>query len=166
MNDEDTRGRWLDILAAIESAKQGIVGYDLENSGEVASAIRDGRPKTAFLVRRLDDPHRSYYLIPWESEEGVSLVAQVDAETGKLLGVATFSRPTPQPFITAEKALEIAMKKFQGETTGEPSLVWKPCRQSTSPLRPLYQIPHMDKLVYVDMDGTIHPELTPLGRGG
>ena len=166
MNDDATRGQWLDVTAAIEAAKHGIANYELDNSDEVASAMSEGRPKSALLVRRLDDPLRSYYLVPWESEEGVGLVARVDAETGELLGAATFSRPAPYPFITAAQALDLVLDEFKAGTVGELKLVWKPCRESTSPLRPLYQIPYIDRLLYMDMDGKIYSELTPLGRGG
>ncbi len=81
--------------AAIKAAKKGIVTNKLAMTKEISSALVNGKPKSAFLVWHLDDPNLSYDLIPWEGEDGVGLVARVDAATAEFLGVATFTSPTP-----------------------------------------------------------------------
>lgn len=166
MNSDYQEYRLISRKAAIRAAKNGIATHELAISKGISSALVKGKPKSALLVRRLDDPHLSYYLVPWESNKGVGLIARVDAATAEFLGVATFMSPTPFPFITAENALDLVIQKFNRKIKSKPILVWKPCRESTSPQRPFYQIPYSDSYVYVDMNGIIYSELTPLGLGG
>ena len=78
----------------------------------------------------------------------------------------TYSRPMPSPYLKPEQAIDRVATRFPQATLGPPRLVWSPRRESTSPIRPFYQIPLDDRVVYVDMEGGILDELTPLGLGG
>jgi hypothetical protein len=157
---------WIDATAAVEAARQGVLDYGLIRDPAVALAIQSGRPGTPLLVERLDEPESAYYLIPWMTTEGVVFVVEVDASSGVMLEATTFPKPTLSPFLTPSEALDYVAQKFPGRTFGEPRLVWRPCRESTRPMRPFYQIPFDKGVLYVDMDGSIFPEPTPLGFGG
>lgn len=132
----------------------------------MAHTIQKGYPGIPLLVERLDEPLSAYYLIPWIITEGVGFVVEVDASSGIMLGETTFPKPTPSPFLSQEDAFDCVAQKFPQYTLGRIRLVWQPCRESTSPVRPFYQISFNKGILYVDMDGSIFQELTPLGRGG
>ena len=167
MTNPHTNETWIDTAAAVDAGRRGIIEYGLNREPAVALAIQSGHPGTPLLVERLDEPENAYYLIPWMTTEGVVFVVQVDASSGAMLGATTFPKPTPSPFLTPDDALDHVGRKFPQHTFGTPRLVWQPCRESTSPVRPFYQIPYSDKGVfYVDMDGSVFPEPTPLGLGG
>ena len=156
---------WIDAEAAIQVALRGIEKIDLTLL-QSAEPTAIGSPRRALLVTRLDQAESAYYLVPWESEEGVGLIARVDAAAGEMLGAATVSSPTPYPFLSSERAVEILRCVYPTHEIGEPRLVWKPCRESTSPFRPLFQFRGKDESIYMDMDGGVFKALTPLGRGG
>lgn len=154
------------MAAAVDATRRGIVDYGLDRQPNVARAIHTGYPGTPLLVERLDEPKNAYYLVPWMVAKGVVFVTQVDASSGTMLGVRTFPKPTSSPFLTPEDALSYAARKFPHYVFGNARLAWRPCRESTSPIRPFYQIPFAQGVLYVDMDGSVLLELTPLGLGG
>lgn len=166
MSKANANETWIDATAAVDAARRGILEYGLERDPAVALTIQSGYPGTPLLVERLDKPESARYLIPWMITEGVVFVAEVDASSAVLLGVTTLPKPTSSPFLTSDEALNCATRKFPRHTFGKPRLVWQPCRQSTSPMRPFYQIPFDKGILYVDMDGSIFLEPTPLGFGG
>ncbi len=157
---------WIDAAAAVDTARRGILDHGLDRDPAVAFAIRNGYPGSALLVKRLDKPENAYYLIPWVITEGVVFVVEVDANSGIMLGTTTFPKPSPSPFLTPDEAKDCVVRKFPQRKFGNPRLVWRPCRESTSPIRPFYEIPVNKDFLYVDMDGLIVLELTPLGLGG
>ena len=157
---------WIDATAAVDAARRGILDYGLDREPAVALTIQSGHPRAPLLVERLDEPGNAYYLIPWLITEGVVFVVEVDAASGVMLGATTFPKPTPSPFLTPDEALDCAAREFPQHTFGKPRLVWRPCRESTSPVRPFYQISFDKGVLYIDMDSSIFQELTSLGRGG
>lgn len=148
------------------SAARGAL-RDLHGPGHDAAraALANGDVESAFLVARLDRPERSFYLAPWRDKSGVVLVAQVDAASGALSSVAVLPEPVDDVVISKERARSLVMAR-RGLVSGDPQLVWRPCRESTSPLQPLYRVPIEGGAAYVAMDGTVHDRLTPLGKGG
>ena len=158
--------KWIDGNVAVDIAKHSILEYGLDRDPAVEFSIQNGCPSTPLFVERLDEPENAYYLIPWMMSGDVIFVVEVDAVSGIMLGTITFQEPTPSPFLMPEKALDCVAQKFPQYTFGKPRLVWKPCRESTSPIRPFYEIPFEKGVLYVDMDGLIFTELTPLGYGG
>ena len=157
---------WIDAAVAVDAAKRGLLDFGLDRDPAVALAIQRGHPKTPLLVERLDDPGAAYYLIPWLDAKGVVFIVEVDAVSGTMLGATTFPKPTPSPFLTPKKALECAARGFPQHKFGKPRLVWRPCRESTSPVRPFYQISFGTGVLYVDMNSSVFQKVTPLGRGG
>ena len=166
MSNAQPGGTWIKEPAAIDASRRGIADYGLERDPVVAHALQNGQPGRPLLVEQLEKPQSSYYLIPWALVEGVVCVVRVNAFTGAMLGVTTFSKPTPSPFVTSEEAVKRARSRFPERTFGEPRLVWRPCRESTTPTRPFYQIPFDGKVLYVDMEGAVLEKLTSLGLGG
>ena len=164
-DSEGGSSAWIGREAAIELAIRGVEKIDRQLP-QSAGLSDLGTPRSALLVLLLEHPGNGYYLVPWESEEGVGMIARVDAKTGELLGATAARDFSPYPFLSVESAIQIIQLDFPAEEIGEPRLVWKPCRESTTPSRPLFQVPFKDGSIYVDMDGKIFNELTPLGRGG
>lgn len=166
MNNITPKGPWIDPDDVVGIAKTGIRNYGLDRDPLVATTIQKGYPLTPLLVERLDRHEQAYYLIPWLVTEGVVFIAEVDATSGIMLGATTFPKPAPSPFLTTEEAFDIVGLKFPQHAIGEPRLVWRPCRESTSPIYPFYQIPFDKGVLYVNMEGSIFTELTPLNLGG
>jgi hypothetical protein len=116
------------------------------------------------FVHRLDVPAHDYYLVPWEDDRGIVWVVQVDAVNGGFASAAPF--PSPQPrLVTSADDVRRAVAEKIGPVIDEPCLVWMPCRESTSPLQPLYIVKTQAGAVFFSWSG-IHLALTPLGRGG
>jgi len=155
----------IDAAAAASAARSAL--RDLHGPGHDAAraALANGNVDPAFLVARLDRPERSFYLVPWRDERGVVLVAQVDAASGALNSVAVLPEPVGDVLISKERARAL-VTAGGGRVAGDPQLVWQPCRESMSPLQPLYRVPIERGAAYVAMDGTVHDQLTPLGKGG
>jgi hypothetical protein len=141
-------------------------------AAEAAEAARraphlpPGEPGVARLVERLDGGP-AYYLVPWGTASIVQGIVQVDAAQGGVLGVTLFQQPDPSPILPPGRALEIAAGGDLDTTLAGVRLVWQPCQESTSPVRPFYEIAWADgRRAYVDMSGRVSGRLTPLGRGG
>lgn len=166
MKNNRSGDQFIDIAAAIQSAEIGMSKLIPPKNSEISAFLSKSKPISALFVKRLDTPEQSYYLIPWKSSKGIGLIAQVNATSGVFLGVAEYRKPIAFPFISADRALSIANQIVSGEPIGSPVLVWKPCRESTNPQRPFYQIAYKNKNIYVDMDGNVLSNLSPLGRGG
>jgi hypothetical protein len=159
----------IDLIApseATEAAIRGIRKYGLESDPGIAAAVSDGQPGVPLLIKRFGQQEGYYYLIPWLTKEGTALIAEVDANNGMMGSVSSLAKPIPHLFLEPDKAINIVSRKFPGRKFGKPLLVWRPCRETTSPLRPLYEIPFEGGVLYVDMDGAVFPSLTPLGLGG
>jgi hypothetical protein len=119
------------------------------------------------LVERLDEAYIAYYLVPWHPTLGKEdLIIRLDAMTGKFLGFVVFPKSNQPYYLQADEALRIAHAVKPSAKPGSQRCVWRPCLQSTTPFQPLYEITLDGEVVYVDMRGTAHRELIPLGRGG
>jgi hypothetical protein len=151
---------------ATEAAIRGIRKYGLESAPGIASAVSGGQPGVPLLIKRFDLQEGYYYLVPWLTKKGTVLIAEVDAANGMMGGVSSLPEPVPHLFLEPDRAINIASQQFPRRKFGKPLLVWRPCRETTSPLRPLYEIPFEGGVLYVDMDGAVFTSLTPLGLGG
>lgn len=151
---------------AIEAAMRGVQNYDLKKNPDIASSISIGKPGTPLLIKRLDVSKRAYYLVPWVIEEGTVLIVEVDASNGSMRSATHLPKAVPHLFLSPGEALTLVSRKFPSQKLGKPHLVWQPCRETTSSLRPLYEIPYEDSILYVGMDGSIFSSLTPLNLGG
>jgi hypothetical protein len=137
-----------------------ITEFEAAEAARRAPHLPPGEPGLPRLVERLDGGP-AYYLVPWEAPGGTAGLVQIEAGQGGVLGVTPFQRPGPSPLLAPEQARDAAAG---GEVL---RLVWQPCQESTSPVRPFYEIARADgRRSYVDMSGRALDRLTPLGRGG
>jgi len=155
------------VIGAAEAAHAARAAVErLRGPGHeaVISAAAMAVAGAPLLVRRLDVPGRAYYLVPWERSGGVVLVVQVDAESGEMTTAAALPTPLPSLLMSPADAQARVAERFT--VSGPPHLVWKPCRETMSPLQPLCAVPTDRGEVYVTIDGTVHTTLTEPGRGG
>ncbi len=115
---------------------------------------------------QIDAPGHDYYLVPWQSERGIVLIVQVDAQSGAMSAVAAPAAPLARLTVTSEDAQRIVSSRLGVRAIGEPRLVWRACRESTSTFQPLYQVPVEDGEVFVGADGSVYRSLTPFLKGG
>lgn len=151
---------------AVEAAICGIRQHGLESDLGIALAISVGQVGIPLLVKRFDIQKGDYYLVPWIIEEGIALIVEVDASNGVMNSATPIPKPVPHLFLGPDEAMNIVYRQFPQRMFGKPLLVWRPCRESTSPLQPLYEIPFESGVLYVGMDGSVFQSLTPLGLGG
>lgn len=154
--------------AAQQEARRALAGVRLQDQPGLAAAVAAGWPGPPVHVRRLDAAEQGYYLVPWCDETGIRLIVQVDAGLGRMTSLALQSQPLQTlvlpPSEVMQRVAEQGAVPRQAEL--EPELVWMPCRQSSSPFLPLYRVGVPGGDVFVTMDGAVHPQLTPMLRGG
>lgn len=148
---------------AAQAAERGLRTIE---DPEMASAYAGGHSGTALLVKRIDQPDRDYYLVPWQDQRGVVLVAQVDASSGEMSSAAVLPTPLPSIVMSPAEARRIVEARLKLRVTGEPILVWRPSRESASPLQPLYRVEVDGGEAFVGVDGSVYRSLTLFGKGG
>ena len=127
-----------------------------------ASHLAERIPARAWRTERLDRPGSAYYLVVFGDEDSAVGVASVDARSGEVHATARLSGQGPHLSVTPSRALALAAL----DGAGPPRLVWRPCRASLSPLRPIWEVRGSDRAVYVDQEGRLWETLTPPGPGG
>lgn len=132
----------------------------------MAFALANACAGEPVLVRRPDAADLDYFLVPWQSADGIHLIVQVSAKTGSMLGAAQLDRPVLQMVMSDSEALRIAKLESGRPITDKPILMWRPCRESSSPYQPFYRIRTQDGDRFIGSDGSIHPALTPFEKGG
>ena len=152
--------------AAVEAAKRGLETFRLQRSPGVASALTTAKAGAPIFVTRLDDPNRDYYLVPWLEDRGIVLIVQVDASTGAMSSATPLPKPLPRLVSSPNEARRVVLEALNRRSTGEPRLVWRPCRESSSPLQPFYQVSTEKGDVFVGVDASVYASLTPFGKGG
>jgi hypothetical protein len=156
----------IDPVAAAAEAKHGLSRMQLDDNPGMAAARAAGHAGVPVLVTRLDTPERAYYLVPWQDERGITLVVQVDAQTGVMSSAAALPTPVQHLTINPKQAQRIAADTLGAHATDTPRLVWTACRETGSPFLPLYQIPVAGGHVFVTMAGAAYRQLTPFMKGG
>ncbi|MDR3390979.1 MAG: hypothetical protein P4L77_04520 [Sulfuriferula sp.] len=156
----------IDAAAAIAEAKRGLRHMQLDDNPGMAAARAAGHAGVPMLVTRLDVPERAYYLVPWQDDRGITLVIQIDAQTGVMSSAAALAAPQQHIVISPEQAQRIASDTLGVQAVDTPQLVWQACRETGSPFQPLYLIPVVDSHVFVAMNGTAYRQLTPFIKGG
>jgi hypothetical protein len=152
--------------AAVEAARYGIENYSLHEHIRAGLDFATINAEPPIMVRRLDVPGRDYYLVPWVAERGIVLVVQVDASTGVMSNAVPLPNPLSRLVISPEEAQRAVDESWHPSVMGEPRLVWCPCRESSSPFQPFYQIATEKGEAFVGVDGSVYPRLTPFGKGG
>jgi len=153
-------------ISPTEAARAAERGLREISEPEVAAAYTASHPGVALLVKRLDQIDDDYYLVPWQDSRGVVLVVQVDASTGKMLSAAALPIPLPSLVMSPAEARHLAKTHLNRRVTGEPALVWRPSRESASPLQPFYYVPTEGGDAYITVNGSVYQRLTPFGMGG
>jgi hypothetical protein len=178
---------------AVRKAHEGLDAFGLAEEEDFKRAIEIARPAEPILVQRLDRIDRFYYIVPWQSAQGVTpLATLLDGRSGEFLEctVGDVSDARGEDIPPSKKAGSIfsliARQDAAGLVIGKkvdlpgdagrmrvrpeavclyPTLVWKPCRQSLSPLLPFYMFTVGDHRIYVRSDGAIFTALDDTGRG-
>ena len=151
---------------AAQAAERGLRKIDTDKNADVAAASAGGSAGVPLLVVRLDEPGRDYYLVPWQDQHSILLVIQVDGSTGEMLSVAAQPNRLPELVMSPREACEAVEVQLQERVIGQPKIVWRPCRESASPLQPFYQIVTEGGDAFVTADGSVYRTLTPFGKGG
>jgi hypothetical protein len=155
----------MDADAAATAAQDALRSLHGPSHRALFQATASALPQVPIFVRRLDRPEQSSYLVPWRDARGIAAVIQIDAATGAMQSVAVFAAPLMELVLPEERARALATATF-GPIIGDAELVWRPCRESTSALQPLYRFETGQGEIYVTANGVASDHLTPLGNGG
>ena len=143
-------------------------------TSRLRAAVQAVEAKVALLVQRLDDPDLYYYIVTFQGAAKETARVVVDAFDGTFRQATGIEREGDSlaPYVPPTAALsrlqseaEIAPDalrfRVRAGTVGQhPVLVWKPCKQSTSPFLPFYQLSVGDSFVYYRVDGKEFDALT------
>lgn len=133
----------------------------------MALDLSEGHAGQGSLVLRLDTTGRDYYLVPWRDGRGIVAVVQIDAESGTMASVAVLPKPLERLMVTPDEARQAVSKRLGQRALGRPELVWRPCRETASPLQPVYRVTtEGGGTAFVGVDGSVYLGLTPFGKGG
>jgi hypothetical protein len=139
----------------------------LRRSDRWRIALVSADPGTPLCVQRLDLDDSYYYIVPYRIKTRETARLIVDAATGQFTdagGIETHDASLA-PYVDPVAALEryhgrslelpgVGKRIIRPGTVGHhPVAVWKPCRQSTSPSSPFFQMSVGDRLVYLSADG-------------
>jgi hypothetical protein len=181
------RAHGREIIAAKQIARfaaEGLEEYRLAESELAGPALRGGGMGTPLLVQRLDRPGDYYYLTPWQRNNKIVALIDVDARFGVFKSIRVLPGPTLDWVIprssrkgtrnTVAAALDNRLfdlpeergrfKVYPDTYCIPPVLLWKPCRESWSPHLPFYHIVIGGHSLYVRIDGPVFTQLTT-GRG-
>ena len=158
--------------AAIERVRAGLQAQGLTTRTNYSQVLKRARPGTPLLVRRLDRLHSFYYIVPMQDKGGVALLVLVDATTGDFQrsAIRTGNSGSVFSILTVREAkAKVVGRRFtlpnkEGYLTvpkrlPAPTLVWRPCLESQSPLLPFYQFIVDARQIYVRGDGEVFMEL-------
>ena len=118
-------------------------------------------PGRAWRVFEPEGERELYLLVELGLPDAVVAVGTVDTNTGALSSHAELGGAGPHLSLTADDARRAAGLRPDADAR----LVWRPSRQSASPLYPLWQVTDGVSTAYVDMTGAVTPRLDPGGPG-
>jgi hypothetical protein len=166
---------------AQQQASDGLNAHGLLGNFRYNAEFAGSAPVAPLLVKRLDRADSFYYIVPWRKADTTGLVVLVDARTGELLQCAVRTDPGDDIFgdlLSRESAADVVVGKrvdrardsgvisLRPQATAQsPTLVWKPCRESLSPLYPFHLFTSGSDQVYVRIDGEVFTELHDHIRG-
>jgi hypothetical protein len=104
--------------------------------------------------------------VPWRCDRGITVVAQVDAGSGRMTTAGRLPAPVSRIVPDAAEAAAAVVARTGSPPLSEPRLVWRPCRESANPLAPFYEVLTRRCELFVGPDGTVHSQLTPFARSG
>jgi hypothetical protein len=165
---------------ATQRAEESLKAYGLvarENYGRVLERARFGEP---VLVQRLDLPDTFYYIVPARVAGRAPLAVLIDAKNGLYLQSSVDNSNEGSVFTIRSRAevarsiigtvVELPDRRGRIPVRDEavchyPTLVWRPCRESLSPLYPFHLFTVGSERIYVRSDGAIFTALHYLERG-
>jgi hypothetical protein len=114
-----------------------------------------------------------YYIVSLQRGAGTSARFAHRADTGDFLEAEGVRKPGAflAPYIDPEQVVRSHGPSLATPTPGgapapvSRALVWRPCRQSTSPFLPFWRVAVEGRTLYVRADGIMFEELTTAGRG-
>jgi hypothetical protein len=125
-------------------------------------------------VQRLDRKDELYYIVRVAHQRGTTARLALSESTGHLLEAEGIAKPgevlwpycDPMAVMAARHRATDSPSAMRTALIGRhPTLVWRPCRESTSRLLPFWLLTVRDSLVYVRVDGQVFTRLTTSGRG-
>jgi hypothetical protein len=174
------RGKLLRAEPGALRARESLEAYGLagrESYDRILQRATFGEP---VLVQRLDLPDTFYYIVPARAAGRAPLAVAIDAKTGLYLQSAVNGHPEGDAFAVrdrnevarslADTVVELPDRKGripvrEGAVCHYPTLVWRPCRESLSPLYPFHMFTVGDDRLYVRSDGAIFSALHSGERG-
>ncbi len=148
-------------LQALDAAKAALVKYCA--SPDPAQP----KPQPVCAYRVYAQPGMwDYYLVIAKTELRTTYVLQIDADDASLMSITPLSESSTYQILSKDEALRILRGQTAYPDLMNARLVWHPCRESANPIYPFYEFTSDGKHVYVDMNGRIYSELTPLAFGG
>jgi hypothetical protein len=165
---------------AVDLSLDGLKQYGLTELENYKAVLGRAKLGNAVLVQRLDHPDKYYYVVPASEGDTNPLAVVLDGRTGEYLQSAVQRGGRGNVFHTIDtKAVRervvgrtLQLPGLLGRFTVRPEafcqypvLVWKPCRESLSPLYPFHLFTSGAYHVYVRVDGAIFTELHDTDRG-
>jgi len=169
---------WSTPIKQLLTPEEAIAGARREieplRESRLSIGLRSAEAVVARLVQRLDQVDRYYYIVSFQNKDADTARVIVDAFDGSLGHVSSISHEAAElprylsPMVAsqqlrsdADRGPEALRFRVRPGTVGEhPVLVWKPCRESSSPFLPFYQLTLGDSFVYYRVDGLRFDALT------
>lgn len=142
--------------AAVDSARE--IAEKLKKSPVWYAALTNAAPDEAALnIQRLDHADESYLIVTFRSGGRLTARFALDGRTRALQEANGIKTSTGQlrEYIATTSAEGIARSFLRQPDDARPistTLVWKPCLQSTSPLRPFWKVQFGMSEAYVRID--------------
>lgn len=159
--------------SAREAAERAAAAL-LQSSARWRASLESKGADTPLLVQRLDRYDDYYYIVPFKRGTAETARLTIDAASGRFMEASAIdqegeSLPPYHPPLSAfgeryGRPLDLRSVRNrvlrEGTIGQHPVLVWRPCKQSTSPLLPFYLLSIGDRIVYWRVDGEMFDELT------
>jgi hypothetical protein len=162
----------LEPEAAAQEARRAAVG--LLQSARWKPALSGASTASPLIVQRLDREDSYYYIVPFTRDGSITARLIVNAMTGRFEEAAGVERageilpPFVEPGLLFKEltGARVDLPGFRARVVrpgmvGEhPVLVWRPCRESTSPFLPFYLRTLGSDFLYLRVDGQRFTQLT------
>ncbi len=172
-------GRLLTREHAAKRAEELLHAYGLSGRESYKHVLGSAKLGEGVLVQRLDLPDSFYYIVPAAAGAVTPLAVLIDAKNGLYLQSAVH---TGDGSVFAHRSREEVARSVIGTVVELPNemgripireeavcqypiLVWRPCRESLSPLYPFHLFTVGGHRIYVRIDGAVFTELHTTGRG-
>jgi hypothetical protein len=180
MKPLEYRGELLRAAQATARAEESLKAYGLDSRENYSQALRRAKFAEGVLVQRLDLADTFYWIVPATEGSLNTLAVAVDAKSGLYMQSAV--RANPEVNLLQFRSGEEVAKSIIGTVVElpdggvrvpvrrealcqYPTLVWRPCRESLSPMYPFHMFTIGSERIYVRIDGAIFTSLHTGDRG-